>query len=207
MGRVPFRGRGRPSALQLQHQAEQFRTARLMQSLTVKACAQLLRVSVRTIANWESARSEIPYSAYKLMRVLRGRKLLGPAWSGFQILGDVLVTPEGRELRSVDLAWWSFLVLQAQEFRNERARRRDGPPVLVATAMAYHCQAPNWIVKAPVSTRCLQGVDTSGTFSPAGPVNKSSVVLDRRMTFVAAAGRPPVGPSSNTGQKSERSHA
>ncbi|AKC81262.1 hypothetical protein XB05_05800 [Xanthomonas arboricola] len=178
-----------------------------MQSLTVKACAKLLRVSVRTIANWEAARSQIPYTAYKLMRVLRGRKLLGPAWSGFQVRGDILVTPEGRELRSVDLAWWSFLVLQAQEFRNERARRRDGPPVLVAAAMAYHCQAPNWIVKAPVSTRCLQGVDTSGTFSPAGPLNKSSVVLDHRTTFAAAAGRPPVGPSSDTGQKSHRSQA
>ncbi|OOW80187.1 hypothetical protein Xvtw_19890 [Xanthomonas campestris pv. vitiswoodrowii] len=178
-----------------------------MQSLTVKACAKLLRVSVRTIANWEAGRSQIPYTAYKLMRVLRGGKLLGPAWSGFLVRGDVLVTPEGRQLRSADMAWWSFLFLQAQEFRNERARRCDGPPVLVSQAMAYHCHAPNWIAKPPVSTRCLQGVDTSGTFSPAGAVNKSSVVLDHRTTFVAAAGRPPVGPSSNTGQKSERRHA
>ncbi|SOU07169.1 hypothetical protein [Xanthomonas arboricola] len=50
-----------------------------MQSLTVKACAKLLRVSVGTIANWEAARSQIPYTAYKLMRVLRAHKLLGRA--------------------------------------------------------------------------------------------------------------------------------
>jgi transcriptional regulator with XRE-family HTH domain len=178
-----------------------------MLQLTVQACADLLRVSVRTVSNWEAARSQIPYTAYKLMRVLRGTKLLGPTWSGFQIRGGVLITPEGRELRSTDLAWWSLLVLQAQEFRNERARLRDAKPVQLATAMASHCRAPKWLLKPSVSTKCRQSVDTSGTFSPAGPVNKTSVVLDRRHTFAAAAGRLPVGPSSNTGQKSHRSQA
>ncbi|WP_420009818.1 hypothetical protein [Xanthomonas sacchari] len=100
--------------------------------------------------------------------------------------GNVLATPEGRELRSSDLVWWSLLILQAQEFRNIMAKRRGVLPTHVATAMVSHCRAPAWVFKPSASTHCRQSVDTSGYFSPVGPV-KNALHL---------------GPGSNTGQKS-----
>ena len=189
--------------MQIQHHADRFRTARFTLGLTIRDCAALLRVSVRTVANWEAARSRIPYSAYKLMRVLRGGKLLGPDWTGFQVRADVLATPEGRELRSSDLVWWSLLVLQAQEFRNIMAQRRGVLPTHVATAMVEHCRAPSWASRSTSSTHCRQSVDTSGDFSPLSPVDTAPIALAARRAIAAAAGRPAVGPSSNTGQKSQ----
>ncbi|WP_185820090.1 VC1465 family Xer recombination activation factor [Xanthomonas sp. GW] len=189
--------------MQIRHHADRFRTARFTLGLSIRDCAALLRVSVRTVANWEAARSRIPYTAYKLMRVLRGGKLLGPDWTGFQVRGDVLATPEGRELRSSDLVWWSLLVLQAQEFRNIMAQRRGVLPTHVATAMVEHCRAPAWASRSTRSTHCRQSVDTSGDFSPLRPVDTPVAVLPHQHSSKVAPRRMPVGPSSNTGQKSQ----
>lgn len=85
----------------------------------------MLRVSPRTIHNWETARVRIPYAAYKLMRILRGGKHLGPQWRDFHIVGDRLITPEGHEFPAGDLAWWSLLVRQAEMFRTLIRERRQ----------------------------------------------------------------------------------
>ena len=60
----------------------------------------------------------MPYAAYKLLRLLRGGKVLGAGWDHFYVRRDVLVTPEGHEFKAGDLAWWSLLVRQAREFRS-----------------------------------------------------------------------------------------
>lgn len=189
--------------MQIRHHADQFRTARITLGLSIPDCAKLLRISVRTVSNWEAARARIPYTAYKLMRVLRGGKLLGPDWTGFQVRGNVLATPEGRELRSSDLVWWSLLILQAQEFRNIMAERRGVLPTHVATAMVSHCRAPAWVFKPSASTHCRQSVDTSGDFSPVRPVDTQATCTTAPAQFQHRPRRSPVGPSSNTGQKSQ----
>lgn len=115
-----------------------FREARLSCGLGVGACADLLKVSERTVRNWEAGAVRIPYAAYKLMRVLRGGKVLGPEWRDFRVWRNVLVTPEGHRFEAGDLAWWSLLVRQAHEFRALMATRRaaapDGPAALAAVA-------------------------------------------------------------------------
>lgn len=112
--------------LQRQDHARTFRDARHELRMTLSQCAALLRVSVRTLRNWESGQVRIPYAAFKLMRVLRGGKYLGPHWKDFYVRGDRLVTPEGHEFHAGDLSWWSLCVRQAQMYRTlSRQQRQD----------------------------------------------------------------------------------
>lgn len=97
--------------------ASRFRDARHLCSLTIPAAAKLLRVTERTVQNWESGRARVPYAAFKLMRILRGHELPHPAWRGFRVVGDTLWTPEGRSFRPDHMAWWSLTCRMADEFR------------------------------------------------------------------------------------------
>ena len=104
--------------------ADAFHEARLYCLLSIEQTAKLLRVSDRTVHNWESGRCRIPYAAYKLMRILRGHELAGAAWKDFRLIGDTLWTPEGHALKSHQLAWWSLTCRMADSFRAMRAERR-----------------------------------------------------------------------------------
>jgi hypothetical protein len=116
--------------------AWRFREARLCCGLGVEACADLLQVTERTIRNWEAGATRIPYAAYRLMRVLRGGKVLGPQWRGFHVWRDHLFTPEGHRFHFSDLAWWSLLVRQAREFRSivQAKNNLGNPEASVASA-------------------------------------------------------------------------
>jgi len=59
---------------------EQFREVRIMNRLSINEVAKLLQVTSRTVANWESGASRIPYSAFKLLRYLANGALLPDAW-------------------------------------------------------------------------------------------------------------------------------
>lgn len=85
-------------------------------SLTHPEAAQLLHVSLRTLQNWLSARHEVPYSAYKLLRLMRYMELPGDAWRGWHFSAGQLITPEGRSISASEGAWWSLLVRQARGF-------------------------------------------------------------------------------------------
>lgn len=116
--------------------ARTFRDARHELRLTLSQCAALLRVSVRTLRNWESGQVRIPYAAFKLMRVLRGGKYLGPHWKDFYVRGDRLVTPEGHEFHAGDLSWLSLCVRQAEMYRTLSRQQRQGRQVATAEAGA-----------------------------------------------------------------------
>jgi len=62
--------------------------------------------------------------AFKLMRVLKGGKFLGPEWQGWMVQRDTLHTPEGHTLKSHEMAWWSLLIRQAREFQTIMRNRR-----------------------------------------------------------------------------------
>ena len=47
------------------------------QGLTVPEAAKLLHVSLRTLQNWLSGKHQIPYMAFKLLRLLRYTELPG----------------------------------------------------------------------------------------------------------------------------------
>lgn len=105
--------------------ALRFREARLSCLMSQADAAKLLRVTQRTVHNWEAGRVRVPYAAYKLIRIMRGYELPGATWRGWWLIGDRLITPEGRELRASDGAWWSLLVAQSYQFRKLLAERRQ----------------------------------------------------------------------------------
>ena len=74
-------------------------------SIAVPTCCAC---RLRTVRTWEAGTSRVPYAAYKLLRVMRGGKLLGTDWRGFHVWRDTLVTPEGHKFRASELAWWSL---------------------------------------------------------------------------------------------------
>jgi Ca2+/Na+ antiporter len=82
-------------------------------SLTHLDAAQLLHVSLRTLQNWLRGRHEVPYAAYKLLRLMRYMELPGESWTGWHFSRGQLVTPEGRTISRKDGSWWSLLVRRA----------------------------------------------------------------------------------------------
>lgn len=77
----------------------------------------MLRVTERTVRHWETGATRVPFAAYKLLRVLRGFHLPGDAWTGWMLVRDRLVTPEGHAFRPDDFAWLALTVAQARAFR------------------------------------------------------------------------------------------
>lgn len=84
--------------------------------LNAPSAAKMLHVSLRTLHNWLSGRHEVPYSAYKLLRLMRYMELPGKGWQGWHFSRGELITPEGRAIAAGQGAWWSMLVRQAQGF-------------------------------------------------------------------------------------------
>jgi hypothetical protein len=123
----------------------------------VIACADLLRVSERTIRGWESGETRIPYAAYKLLRVLKGgRYLAHPAWQDYLVRGDVLFTPEGHRIQAGQMAWWSLLVRQARAFGERlqpRSARAESAPADRPEATAESALALGLVSSSTSDTR------------------------------------------------------
>ncbi len=94
-----------------------FRLERLKAGLTKAAVATLLRVSERSVRNWEAGRSQVPYCALRLMCIEAGYHLPGEYWRGFLLRGDTIWSPEGKAFSSHDLAWWQLTCELARERR------------------------------------------------------------------------------------------
>lgn len=104
-------------------------------------CAKNFHVTERTLHNWETGKNDIPYTAYRLLRLLNGMELPGESWAGWYFAGGTLYTPEGYPLTGKDGSWWSLLVRQAAMFRELTARGAEGraegaPPCGGASARA-----------------------------------------------------------------------
>jgi len=82
--------------------------------------AQTLQVTERTVYAWFSGKTAVPYSAYKLLRILNRFEL--PGWPGWHMHSGKLWTPEGFAFDPTDGAWWSLLVRQARAFRVQYER-------------------------------------------------------------------------------------
>ena len=80
-------GKARKTAKTVAVTASRFRDFRWTANLSVADAAKLLRVSERTIHNWEAGRVRIPYAAYKLLRIVRGGQFAHPAWRGWFVRG------------------------------------------------------------------------------------------------------------------------
>lgn len=78
--------------------------------------AKILHVTPRTLHNWNSGRYDIPYAAFKLLRVLMRYELPDAQWQGWHFQGGRLYSPEGHSFAPEDSAWWSLLVRRAEMF-------------------------------------------------------------------------------------------
>ncbi|MCE7914596.1 MAG: hypothetical protein DYH15_07915 [Nitrosomonas sp. PRO4] len=84
----------------------------------------MLHVTYRTMHNWESGRVQVPYAAFKLLRILTGFDLPGIAWRGWKLLGDVLVSPEGKNFTAGDLGYLSLTFAMARQWRLDQEKKR-----------------------------------------------------------------------------------
>ncbi len=101
--------------------------------LSIDDVAKLLHVTPRTLHNWNSGRYDIPYAAFKLLRVLLRYELPHPSWEGWHFAGGKLYTPEGYSIEAHESSWWSLLLRKAEMFStlyaqvgDLQARLRDG---------------------------------------------------------------------------------
>jgi len=99
---------------------EGFRELRKSVPLSRRACAEYLGCSVSTVRAWDRGRNRVPWSAVRLLRLLRLGDLgaLHDDWTGWVVRGRMLVTPEGHALHVSDMAWWSLTCRQAEGFRH-----------------------------------------------------------------------------------------
>lgn len=102
---------------------EQFMEIRLINRLTIADTAKLLQVTYRTVANWESGKARIPYSAFKLLRYIANGELLPDAWKGWKIRGDTLYSPVGRAFRQHELNYISNYFTMARYWQRDYAHR------------------------------------------------------------------------------------
>ena len=77
-------------------------------------CAQFFHVSARTLHNWESGATAIPYAVLKLLRIHARYELPGQEWNGWVFHSGKLWTPEGHGLTPHDAACWRNLSRRAQ---------------------------------------------------------------------------------------------
>ena len=66
--------------------------------------------------HWDSGRNRVPWSAVRLLRLLRAGEL-GGLLDGWRIVRDRLVSPEGRVYRERDMRHWWLTIEQAHLFR------------------------------------------------------------------------------------------
>jgi len=98
-----------------------------------ETCASALGVEVRTLRNWETGKTRIPYAAFKLLRLLTGGELPGSAWAGFFVRGNVLYSPEQKAFTAGELAYLANVFAMArfwlQEYQARGAARHRGTPL------------------------------------------------------------------------------
>lgn len=131
--------------------------------------AKTLQVSERTLHNWVSGTTAVPYAAYKLLRVLCFHEIPFKGWHGWHFSGGKLWSPEGHGFIGTDSAWWSLLVRQARSssvlFEQQRELRATIARLqaALAGAAAGHSEA------APdqLSLRSRSGAASGGPGAPA----------------------------------------
>lgn len=99
-----------------------------------KAAAAYLGVCVRTIRYWDSGRCRVPWSAVRVLRLLRAGELGGllDGWDGWTLGRDALVSPEGRVYRERDMRHWWLMLEQGRHWRD--AYERANPTRTIAAA-------------------------------------------------------------------------
>jgi hypothetical protein len=106
--------------------ASRFKAMYQSLGMDLAACAKYLHVTERTLHNWLSGKHDIPFAAYKLLRLLNRMDLPGQAWDGWCFSNGKLWSPEGRSFDPVDASWWGLLVRRAHAFEVLRRKGARG---------------------------------------------------------------------------------
>ena len=105
-------------------QGSRFRILLSDAGLSLDEAAKHLHVTPRTIRYWVSGKVTVPYSAYKLLRVMRLFELPCEGWDGWHMHSGRLWSPEGHGFVPSDSNWWGLLVRKARLF--EQMYEREG---------------------------------------------------------------------------------
>ncbi len=154
-------------------------------------CAKNFHVTPRTLHNWESGKTDIPYTAYRLLRLLNRMELPGESWSGWCFVGGVLYTPENYPITGHDGTWWSLLVRQAAMFGELMAVR--GAEGRAAAGMA----APHAAARAPAPA---DGAHAPGGREAHAPLPSNAWHPSQRFLQAAPRALPMPLPHGNHGE-------
>ena len=168
---------------------------------TRRQAAKTLQVSERTLHNWVSGTTAVPYAAYKLLRVLCFHEIPFKGWHGWHFSGGKLWSPEGHGFTGLDSSWWSLLVRQARSsgVLFEQQREFRATIARLQAALAVFAGVPP--ESAPHLTRQRhEGAASGGPGAPAlggegleVPVTLQKVLdFERKGTFRASSKVPPV---------------
>lgn len=181
-------------------------------SLSRHATAKLLRISLRTLQNWETGKVRIPYAAYKLVRLFNSYEIFHPIWHDWRIVGSKLITPEGHCLEAGDFHWLSLMARKAEAFskthRQLRLLQAQARPQTVAAESvapglvynstsvpkqpeAQQIQGPIWVAPAthPVAPKTPHHTQSPEPLSiPDGlPLRLQSAFLSRQVPATGGA--------------------
>ena len=96
---------------------------------------------MRTIRHWDAGRCRVPWSAVRLLRLLRAGELGGllDGWDGWTLFRDRLVSPDGRAYRERDMRQLWLTLTQAALFREgyDRATGHAGGAAASAGARPF----------------------------------------------------------------------
>lgn len=98
----------------------EFYLARKRAGLTVKAAADMLHVTERTVRNWENKTSQIPYAAFRLMRIQAGHVVNSSGWEGWTMNRGVLYSPIGRSFEPYTLTYLGNYLWMARQWLKEK---------------------------------------------------------------------------------------
>lgn len=104
--------------------AEDFKKVRLMSCLTQENASEMLHVTLKTIQNWEKGRVTIPYSAFKLLKVLSRYELPQEGWQDWHITNGKLWSPAGRSFLPSELSYISNYFSMARFWLSDREANR-----------------------------------------------------------------------------------
>lgn len=153
--------------------------------------AKMLHVTERTLHNWITGRHAVPYSAFKLVRVMCRMDIPFPGWEGWTFCAGHLYSPEGHRFSGKDSSWWSLLVRQARMFsplcqENAQLRQRiriletAGNPVSLVPGFSAPAEVTNAVTRhfSPTSetntprTAPTQPSKLGGTRLRGGPASR-----------------------------------
>lgn len=105
---------------------EDFRIERMTAGFSRPQAADYLGVNVRTIRNWETGATRIPYPAFRLLRMRAKGLVHGQGWEGWRFTSEgALCSPVGRSYLPHQLMDMSHVFRMANLFARTYDRLRD----------------------------------------------------------------------------------